>query len=55
MYRNGKNLSYCALAIVYVPTEDMTSNYFTKPLQGAVFSKLMVKIMSSSGFISLSS
>jgi Reverse transcriptase (RNA-dependent DNA polymerase) len=34
-----------AVEIVYVPTEDMTSDYFTKPLQGAVFSKMVKKIM----------
>ena len=34
-----------AVEIVYVPTEDMTSDYFTKPLQGAVFTKMVKKIM----------
>ena len=31
--------------IQYVPTEDMTSDYLTKPVQGAVFTKLVKKIM----------
>ena len=31
--------------IVYVPTAEMTSDYFTKPLQGAVFDKMFKKIM----------
>jgi hypothetical protein len=30
---------------VYVPTADMTSDYFTKPLQGALFTKMFEKIM----------
>ena len=30
---------------VYVPTEEMTSDYFTKPLQGALFTKMFAKIM----------
>ena len=34
-----------AVDIVYVPTDDMTSDYFTKPVQGAVFTKLVKKIM----------
>jgi hypothetical protein len=34
-----------AVEIVYVPTADMTSDYFTKPLQGALFAKMFVKIM----------
>ena len=34
-----------AVNIVYVPTEDMTSDYFTKPLQGTVFSKMVKKIL----------
>jgi hypothetical protein len=34
-----------AVEVVYVPTEDMTSDYFTKPLQGAIFSKMSKKIM----------
>ena len=34
-----------AVDIVYVPTEDMTSDYFTKPLQGALFAKMFAKIM----------
>ena len=34
-----------AVGIVYVPTEDMTSDYFTKPLQGALFAKMFAKIM----------
>jgi hypothetical protein len=34
-----------AVNIVYVPTEDMTSDYYTKPLQGTVFSKLVKKIL----------
>ena len=33
-----------AVDIVYVPTEDMTSDYFTKPLQGALFEKLVKKV-----------
>ena len=37
--RNG------AINIVYVPTEDMTSDFFTKPVQGAVFVKLSKKIL----------
>jgi hypothetical protein len=28
-----------AVEVVYVPTEDMTSDYFMKPLQGAIFAK----------------
>jgi hypothetical protein len=31
--------------MVYVPTADMTSDYFTKPLQGALFTKMFAKIM----------
>jgi hypothetical protein len=31
--------------VVYVPTEDMTADYFTKPLQGAIFSKMSKKVM----------
>ena len=34
-----------AVDIVYVPTEDMTSDYFTKPLKGALFAKMFAKIM----------
>jgi hypothetical protein len=34
-----------AVNIIYVPTEDMTSDYYTKPLQGTVFSKMVKKIM----------
>ena len=34
-----------AVNIVYVPTEDMTSDYFTKPLQGTIFSKMVKKIL----------
>ena len=34
-----------AVNIVYVPTEDMTSDYFTKPLQGIVFSKMVKKLL----------
>ena len=34
-----------AVDIVYVPTEDMTSDYLTKPVQGSVFTKLVKKIM----------
>jgi hypothetical protein len=34
-----------AVNIVYVPTEDMTSDYFTKPLQGAVFTKMVKKVL----------
>ena len=37
--RNG------AINVVYVPTEDMTSDFFTKPVQGAVFVKLSKKIL----------
>jgi hypothetical protein len=31
--------------MVYVPTADMTSDYFTKPLQGALFTNIFAKIM----------
>ena len=31
--------------IVYVLTEDMTSDHYTKPLQGTVFSKMVKKIL----------
>ena len=34
-----------AVEIVYVPTEEMTSDYFTKPLQGATFEKTAKKIL----------
>jgi hypothetical protein len=34
-----------AVKMVYVPTADMTSDYFTKPLQGALFAKMFAKIM----------
>ena len=34
-----------AIHVVYVPTEDMTSDFFTKPVQGAVFVKLSKKIL----------
>jgi hypothetical protein len=34
-----------AVDIVYVPTAEMTSDYFTKPLQGAIFDKMFKKIM----------
>ena len=34
-----------AVDVVYIPTEDMTSDYFTKPLQGAPFAKMFAKIM----------
>ena len=34
-----------AIKIVYVPTEDMTADFFTKPVQGAVFMKLAKKIL----------
>ena len=34
-----------AVNIVYVPTEDMTSDCFTKPLQGTVFSKMVKNIL----------
>jgi Reverse transcriptase (RNA-dependent DNA polymerase) len=34
-----------AVDVVYVPTEEMTSDFFTKPLQGALFSKMSKKIM----------
>ena len=37
--RNG------AVNIIYVPTEDMTSDYYTKLLQGTVFLKMVKKIM----------
>ena len=39
------NIRIGAINIVYVPTEDMTSDYFTKPLQGTVFSKMVKKIL----------
>jgi hypothetical protein len=29
-----------AVDMVYVPTADMTSDYFTKPLQGALFTTI---------------
>jgi hypothetical protein len=29
-----------AVNVVYVPTGDMTSDYFTKPLQGALFTTI---------------
>jgi hypothetical protein len=29
-----------AVEVVYVPTEDMTADYFTTPPQGAIFSKM---------------
>jgi hypothetical protein len=31
--------------MVYVPTADMTSDYFTKPLQGTLFAKIFKKMM----------
>ena len=34
-----------AIDVVYVPTEDMTSDFFTKPVQGAVHVKLSKKIL----------
>jgi hypothetical protein len=34
-----------AVEIVYVPTEEITSDYFTKPLQGATFEKMVKKIL----------
>lgn len=34
-----------AIDMVYVPTAYMTSDYFTKPLQGALFTKMFAKIM----------
>ena len=34
-----------AVNIVYVPTEDMTSDYFTKPLQRTVLSKIVKKVL----------
>jgi hypothetical protein len=34
-----------AVEVVYVPTEDMTSDYFAKPLQSAILSKMSKKIM----------
>ena len=34
-----------AVEIVYVPTAEMTSDYFTKPLQGATFEKMVKKIL----------
>ena len=37
--RNG------AINVVYVPAEDMTSDFFTKPVQGAIFVKLSKKIL----------
>jgi hypothetical protein len=36
-----------AVDVVNVPTEEMTSNFFTKPLQGALFSKMSKKIMAN--------
>ena len=42
-----------AIEIVYVPTEDMTSDFFTKPVQGAIFTKLAKKILGNEGFILL--
>ena len=37
--RNG------AVNIIYVPTEDMTTDYYAKPLQGTVFLKMVKKFM----------
>jgi hypothetical protein len=34
-----------AIDIAYVSTEDMTSDFFTKPVQGDVFVKLSKKIL----------
>jgi hypothetical protein len=34
-----------AVEVVHVPAEDMTADYFTKPLQGAIFSKMSKKIV----------
>jgi hypothetical protein len=34
-----------AVEVIYVVTEDMTSDYFTKPLQGAIFSLMSKKVM----------
>ena len=34
-----------AVEIVYVPTEEMTSDYYTIPLQGATFEKMVKKIL----------
>lgn len=34
-----------AVDIVYDPTAEMTSDYYTKPLQGAIFDKMFKKIM----------
>jgi hypothetical protein len=31
--------------LVYVPTDDMIADYFTKPLQGARFKKMVKKIL----------
>jgi DNA-directed RNA polymerase subunit H (RpoH/RPB5) len=31
--------------LVYVPTEEMVSDYFTKPLQGTLFEKLVTRIL----------
>ena len=33
------------VTVVYCPTEDMTADYFTKPLQGALFLKFKKRIM----------
>ena len=33
------------VSLLYVPTAEMTSDYFTKPVQGALFSSLIKKIM----------
>jgi hypothetical protein len=34
-----------AVEIVYVPTEEMTSDYYTIPLKGATFEKMVKKIL----------
>ena len=31
--------------LLYVPTDEMTADYFTKPLQGARFKKMIKKIL----------
>ena len=34
-----------AVNIIYVPIEDMTFYYYSKPLHGTIFSKIVKKIM----------
>ena len=40
-----------AVDMVYVPTADMASDYFRKPLQGALFAKIFAKIMGQKYFM----